>query len=259
VENLLAEILLAEIVLAIISGIAIGSILGFVGAGGSMVAVPILIYIFGMTPAQASTASLIIVFSGALSGVIAKFKVRDVLVKESLTIWALGLVTNFYGAYILPSLPDNLVLTGFSLVLIAAGTSMLIKSPTANLGRKVSPVALVLISLLIGAITGLFGIGGGFLAIPILVLFYNVTPSKAAGTSLFIITINTLTGFFAHFRTWEEINWTLPILIALSAVVVSRFASHRSSKVNPETLKRAFAYTVYAIAAFTLIETWLVS
>lgn len=247
-----------EIALAIASGIAIGSILGFVGAGGSMVAVPVLIYLFGMSPVQATTASLIIVFSGALSGVISKFKSRDVLVRESLTIWAIGLATNFGGAYILPSLPESLVLTGFALVLIGAGTSMLVKSPQADAERRVSPIALVFISLLIGAITGLFGIGGGFLAIPILVLFYNVAPAKAAGTSLFIITINTLTGFFAHYRHWDEINWTYPILIAIFAVLVSQLASRRSARVRPEVLKRAFAYTVYAIAAFTLIDTWLI-
>lgn len=248
-----------EILLAIISGVAIGSILGFVGAGGSMVAVPILIYVFGMTPAQATTASLIVVFSGAFSGVIAKLKSKDVLIREALTIWSIGLVTNFYGAYILPSLSERLVLTGFSLVLVGAGTSMLMKAPKADSERKVSLIALIFISLLIGAITGLFGIGGGFLAIPILVLFYNVSPSKAAGTSLFIITINTLTGFFAHYRIWDEVNWLYPILIALSAVVVSRLASHHSAKAKPETLKRAFAITVFAISAFTLFETWFIS
>lgn len=135
---------------------------------------------------------------------------------------------------------------------------MLVKSPQADAERRVSPIALVFISLLIGAITGLFGIGGGFLAIPILVLFYNVAPAKAAGTSLFIITINTLTGFFAHYRHWDEINWTYPILIAIFAVLVSQLASRRSARVRPEVLKRAFAYTVYAIAAFTLIDTWLI-
>ena len=109
-----------EIVLAIICGVAIGSILGFVGAGGSMVAVPMLIYVFGMTPVQATTASLIIVFSGALSGVLSKFKSKDVLVRESLSIWAIGLATNFGGAYILPKISESIILTGFSLVLISA-------------------------------------------------------------------------------------------------------------------------------------------
>ena len=95
-------LLLVEILLAVVCGVTIGSILGFVGAGGSMVAVPMLIYLFGMTPVQATTASLIIVFSGALSGVIAKLRKNEVLIRESLTIWALGLATNFGGAYILP-------------------------------------------------------------------------------------------------------------------------------------------------------------
>jgi uncharacterized membrane protein YfcA len=97
------------------------------------------------------------------------------------------------------------------------------------------------------------------LAIPILVLFYNVAPAKAAGTSLFIITINTITGFFAHYRHWADVDWAAPIIIAITAVLVSRLASHRSARVSPLTLKRAFALTVFAIAAFTLIETWLIS
>jgi uncharacterized membrane protein YfcA len=248
-----------EVLLAIICGIAIGSILGFVGAGGSMVAVPMLIYIFGMTPVQATTASLIIVFSGALSGVLSKLKNGDVLVRESLTIWALGLATNFGGAYVLPKIADSIVLTGFSLVLIAAGASMLLKPPSASGEKKMSMPALVALSLLVGALTGLFGIGGGFIAIPILVLFYNVAPAKAAGTSLFIITVNTFTGFFAHYRHWDEISWQIPIFIALTAVIVSRLAAARSAALAPATLKRAFAYTVFAIAAFTLFETWVIN
>ncbi len=243
-----------EIALAIICGVAIGSILGFVGAGGSMVAVPLLIYVFGMTPVQATTASLIIVSSGALSGVI---KNKDVLVRESLTIWAIGLATNFGGAYILPKISESIILTGFSLVLISAGISMLLNPPSGSSERKMPLPALIGLSLLVGALTGLFGIGGGFIAIPILVLFYNVSPSKAAGTSLFIITINTLTGFFAHYRHWDEVSWEIPILIALVALVISRLAAKRSTSMSPQSLKRAFAYTVFAIAAFTLIETWL--
>ena len=246
-----------EFFLAILCGLAIGSILGFVGAGGSMVAVPMLIYIFGMTPVQATTASLIIVFSGALSGVLSKFKSKEVLVRESLLIWGIGLATNFGGAYLLPRIPDELVLTGFSMVLVAAGTSMLLKPPVGSSEKRMPLPALIGLSLLVGALTGLFGIGGGFIAIPILVLFYNVSPAKAAGTSLFIITINTLTGFFAHYRHWDEVSWEIPILIAVVAVLISRLSAKRSTSMSPQSLKRAFAYTVFGIASFTLIETWL--
>ena len=136
---------------------------------------------------------------------------------------------------------------------------MLIPAPKESSERKVSPLALIAISLVIGAITGLFGIGGGFLAIPILILFYNVAPAKAAGTSLFIIAINTLTGFFAHYRHWDEVNWSIPLVVALMALVISRLASRHSSNISPATLKKAFAFFVFAIATFTLVETWLIS
>jgi uncharacterized membrane protein YfcA len=247
-----------DVLLAIASGIGIGSVLGFVGAGGSMLAVPIFIYVFGLTPVTATTASLLVVFVGALSGILPKLKNKEVLIRESLVIWSIGLITNLSGAYFLPSIPEEIVLTGFALVLVGAGISMLIPTPSNATERKVSPIALISISLIIGALTGLFGIGGGFLAIPILILFYNVSPIKAAGTSLFIIAINTLTGFFAHYRHWNDVDWSLPIVIALVALLVSRIASHRSSRLSPQTLKRAFAYFVFAIALFTLFETWVI-
>jgi len=248
-----------EIALAILTGIAIGAILGYVGAGGSMLAVPAFIYIFGFNPVQATTAALIVVFIGAASGALPKLRKNEILIKEALVIWAIGLSTNFTGAYFLPEIPERTILTGFALVLVVAGTSMLIPAPKESSERKVSPLALIAISLVIGAITGLFGIGGGFLAIPILILFYNVAPAKAAGTSLFIIAINTLTGFFAHYRHWDEVNWSIPLVVALMALVISRLASRHSSNISPATLKKAFALFVFAIATFTLIETWLIS
>ena len=248
-----------ELVLAILTGIAIGAILGYVGAGGSMLAVPAFIYIFEFNPVQATTAALLVVFIGAASGALPKLRKNEILIKEALVIWAIGLSTNFTGAYFLPQIPEQTILTGFALVLVVAGTSMLIPAPKESSERKVSPLALIAISLVIGAITGLFGIGGGFLAIPILILFYNVAPAKAAGTSLFIIAINTLTGFFAHYRHWDEVNWSIPLVVALMALVISRLASRHSSNISPATLKKAFAFFVFAIATFTLVDTWLIS
>jgi uncharacterized membrane protein YfcA len=248
-----------DLVLAVASGLLIGSVLGYVGAGGSMLAIPIFIYVYGLSPVAATTASLLVVFVGAASGALPKLRRNEILIKESLTIWAIGLVTNLTGAYYLPRIDENVILTGFSLVLISAGVSMLIPSPAESSERKVSPIALIGISLIIGALTGLFGIGGGFLAIPILVLFYNVSPARAAGTSLFIIMINTLTGFFAHYRHWDEVNWLIPGVIAIVALLVSRFASRHSSKLSPATLKRTFALFVFAIALFTLVDTWVIT
>ena len=248
-----------EIALAIGCGILIGSVLGFVGAGGALLAVPMLIYIFDMSPVQATTAALIVVFGAALAGLIPKLKKKEVLVREGMTIWALGLITNIGGSYLLPKLSRDTVITGFSIVLLAAGISMLLKPAQNNPERKVAIVPLAAISLVIGAMTGLFGIGGGFLAIPVLVLFYNVSPAKAGGTSLFIITVNTITGFVAHYKHWNEVQWNYPIAIAVVAIVIAQLASKRSSSLPPVVLKRAFALLVFSIAIFQLIQTWVIA
>lgn len=113
--------------------------------------------------------------------------------------------------------------------------------------------ALVLLSLLIGSLTGLFGIGGGFLAIPVLVLFFHTPQNKAAGTSLLIIALNCLTAFIAKSSLWPEINWHYPVIMAVSAVVIARLTSHLAPKAPTIHLKRGFAFLLFTIAAFTLL------
>jgi uncharacterized membrane protein YfcA len=247
-----------EIVGALLAGCFIGAVLGFIGAGGAMLSVPILIYGFNFSPAHATTAALAIVFSAAVSGLISKFRSKDVLIKEALVIWALGLVTNLGGSWVAHRLPDSFITTGFAIVMISAATSMLFRSLGGN-EKKIPVVALVLISLTIGLMTGLFGIGGGFLAIPVLILFFNNTANKAAGTSLFIIALNTLTAFFGHYRIWSQISWHLPILMSVSAVVVAGFASRMGELSNPLLMRRSFAVLLYAVSIFTIIQTWLLN
>jgi uncharacterized membrane protein YfcA len=135
---------------------------------------------------------------------------------------------------------------------------MLIK-PIAGTEKKIPFLWLLLISLIIGMITGLFGIGGGFLAIPILVLFFKVPQGKAAGTSLAIIAINSITAFFGHYRSWDDVNWTVPIAMAVAAVTIARIASIKSGQVNPALLRKAFAILLFSIAIFTLIQTWVIA
>jgi uncharacterized membrane protein YfcA len=110
--------------------------------------------------------------------------------------------------------------------------------------------------MIIGTLTGLFGIGGGFLAIPVLVLFYNTPQNKAAGTSLLIITMNCATSFFQRYKSWHVVDWKTPFIIALVAIVISRLASQRSGKVNAKLLRRAFGYLLFALSAFTILKTF---
>lgn len=245
-----------EIFGALIAGSFIGAVLGFVGAGGAMLSVPILTYLFGFTPHHASTAALAIVFLAAASGAIPKFRKADVLIREALTIWALGLITNVGGSWISHRLSDGAIMTGFAVVLASAGTSMLIK-PVTGSEKRMSPLVLIAVSLTIGLITGLFGIGGGFLAIPVLVLAFKTPQSKAAGTSLAIISMNSLTALLAHYSNWSEINWAIPAVMAMAAIIVATSASHHSAKFSAVSLRRAFALLLYTVALFTLLQTYL--
>jgi uncharacterized membrane protein YfcA len=247
-----------EIVAGLIAGSFIGAVLGFIGAGGAMLSVPILLYVFDFTPQTATTAALAVVLSAAISGLLPKIKSKEVLFREALIIWALGLTTNILFSILAYRLSNSVLTTGLALVLIIAGSSMLIK-PIAGTEKRVPLAWLILISLIIGMLTGLFGIGGGFLAIPILVLFFKVPQGKAAGTSLAIIAINSITAFFGHNRSWDDVDWKIPLVMAVAAVIVARLASIESGQLNPALMKKGFAILLYSIAVFTLLQTWVIA
>lgn len=245
-----------EILGALVAGSFIGAVLGFVGAGGAMLSVPILIYFFGFDPNPATTAALAIVFLAATSGLIPKARKKQILYRDAFVIWAIGLTTNLGFSSIVGRFPDAFITTGFACVLVLAGFSML-RPPKFESHRRMPLPILFVMSLLIGSITGLFGIGGGFLAIPVLVLFFGTPQNIAAGTSLLIISVNSLTAFIGHWSQWGDVAWHIPIFIGSAAVVVAQISSHYSHRTNPTILRKGFAYLLLAIALFTFIQTWL--
>jgi uncharacterized protein len=247
-----------EIIGALIAGCFIGAVLGFVGAGGAMLSVPILVYGFSIKAHVASVAALAVVIVAALSGLYPRYKKREILIKEALIIWSIGSFANVGAAQIAKHISDSWLLTGFCAVITFAGASML-RKPVQAPEKKIPIALLILLSLIIGTMTGLFGIGGGFLAIPVLVLAFNTPQNKAAGTSLLIITLNSATALLAHYTSWKLISWEIPILMGLSAIVVGTWAGHMAERTNPVILRKAFAGLLFSIAAFTLIKTWLIN
>ena len=245
-----------EILGALLAGSFIGAVLGFVGAGGAMLSVPILMYLFDFEPKLATTAALAVVFLAALSGAIPKARKSQILYRDAFVISGIGIVTNFGFASIAEHLPDSLITTGFATVLIFAGTSML-RPPRLNEHKRMPVPILVLMSLLIGSMTGLFGIGGGFLAIPVLVLFFGTPQAIAAGTSLLIIALNSFISFLGHRALWSDVAWHIPIFMTGAAVVIAQIASHHSGKTSPVVLRKAFAYLLFAVSLFTFAKTWL--
>jgi uncharacterized membrane protein YfcA len=245
-----------ETTLALIAGGFIGAVLGFVGAGGAMLSVPILMYGFGFDPKPATTAALAVVLLAALSGVVPKARKKQVLYRDAFVIWAIGSITNLGFSSIVDQIPDSVITTGFAGILLLAGSSML-RPPRLDEQKRMPLPVLILMSLIIGTMTGLFGIGGGFLAIPVLVLYFGTPQIVAAGTSLLIISANSLTAFIGHRSQWSEVQWHIPILMGASAIVVAQIASQLAHKTSPAILRKAFAYLLFAISIFTLVKTYL--
>ena len=246
-----------EILGALIAGVAIGSVLGFVGAGGAMLTVPILVYGFGFAPHQASVAAIAVVIVAALSGIYPRFKSGEILIKEALIISALGIFANVGAAQIVGKISDELLITGFSAVIIFAGITMLGK-PIDAPEKPIPLPILIFLSLVIGSLTGFFGIGGGFLAIPVLVLAFNTPQNKAAGTSLLIIILHSVIALLAHYPMWGEIDWKIPLYMALSAVFIGNLAGKISAKTKPALLRKSFAYLLFTIAGVTIFQTWFI-
>ena len=245
-----------EIVAALIAGAFIGTVLGFVGAGGAMLSVPILINIFDFSPHQATTAALAVVFLAALSGAIPKMRTQEVLYRDALVIWGIGLTTNILFSSIADSLPEKFITTGFALVLFFASYSMF-RAPLTDVHKRIPVAMLIAVSLIVGAITGLFGIGGGFLVIPTLVLFFGTPQNIAAGTSLLVISANSLTALIGHHSMWSQVNWRIPTVMAIAAIVMASAASHFGKVASPATLRKAFAGLLFAVATFTLLQALL--
>ncbi len=245
-----------EILGALIAGSFIGAVLGFVGAGGAMLAVPILIYGFGFDPNEATTAAIAVVFLAAASGVIPKARKKQVLYRDALVIWAIGLITNLGFSSIADKLPDAFITSGLAAVLVVAGASML-RPPKLEEQKRMPIPVLIVMSLVIGSITGLFGIGGGFIALPVLVLFFGTPQVVAAGTALFIICINSLTAFLGRPGQWGDVQWHIPIFIGAAAIVVAQIASSQAHRTDPKVLRASFAYLLFALATFTVIKTWI--
>jgi len=243
-----------DTLLAVIAGGFIGAILGFVGAGGAMLSVPILLYIFDFTAIPATTGALAIVLCASIAGAIPKARAKEILYREALVIWGLGLVTNLAASILAHRLSDQIITTGFSITITFAALSMIKKSAERE-QRRMSPGVLVAVSLGIGVITGLFGIGGGFIVIPVLMHAFGTPARVASGTSLVVIALNSITAFIGHQSHWDEVNWKIPFVMALSATTIALLASHRQSKSN-ETTKKAFAGLLVLVAAFTMLQTW---
>ena len=233
-----------------------GSALGLIGTGGAILAVPALVYIFGYSAINATTASLVIVITTATVSVIPRFRRKQVQIKSALVLWSIGLLGNYFGVQLSKTISEKALLIGFGVILLASATSMIWRSFQKDLTVKNrSTWVLHLAGPLIGFMAGLFGVGGAFLAIPTLILVFGETAQVAAGTGLALMILNSVTALLFRFQNIQNVSWDIPILILVSAITFSIFATQKGAALKSVTLERIFAYFLFLVGTATLIES----
>jgi len=252
-------------VLAVIVGIT----LGLVGSGGSILSVPILVYVMGVEPILATAYSLFIVGTTALFGGVQKAKQKLVDFKKVVLFGIPTILAVFITRKILvPSIPEVifstasftlhksvLIMVVFAIVMIAASVRMIkpLKEKINN-DDTLNYISIFLQGLFIGFVAGFVGAGGGFLIIPAL-LFLAKTPMKmAVGTSLFIVAAQSLIGFVGDIRPEQNINWNMLLIFTACSIVGVFIGSFLSKKIEGEKLKTGFGWFVLAMGIFIILN-----
>lgn len=251
-----------SIALALAFGALIGVLLGLLGGGGSILAVPALVYAVGLDMQQAIPVSLLVIGVASAVGALPKIRARQVQWRLAGVFAAAGIPATFAGAAIGSHLPQSVLLLGFAAVMVLAGARMLGSNDRTGTAcdadggidwRRCAPRSIPA-GLVVGLLTGLFGVGGGFLIIPALVLMLGVEMPIAIGTSLLIIVANSAAGFLSHLHGLS-VDWVIAGAFAATATVASLVAGQLGTRLNTDRLQRWFAYLVFVVAAFVVVDT----
>lgn len=262
------------IVLGYILAVLVGVSLGLIGSGGSILTVPILVYIMGVDPVLATAYSLFIVGATALVGGIQSASLGRVDFK-TVIIFGIPSIAAVYltRAFIVPFIPEHVFSVGgfevtkpillmllFASVMVAASISMI--KPSKNKGTESTEEVkmtynypmILLEGTVVGVLTGLVGAGGGFLIIPALVLLAKMPMKLAVGTSLFIIATKSLIGFTGDLKGAEVIDWTLLGIFTAASVIGIFIGILLAKKIPGEKLKTAFGWFVLVMGIYIIVK-----
>lgn len=257
--------------LGYIASFVMGIVLGIMGGGGSILTVPIMVYLFGFSPTVATGSSLFIVGLAALIGSAMYIRRGEIDFKTGLFFAVPSVIgVNISRGIIIPKIPESIVSIGdfgltkeilvmvvFAILMIAASYSM-IKKANQRRSMEASPkTRIALISgegLIVGLIAGFVGAGGGFLIIPALVLFAGLSMRVAVGTSLMIIAVQSLFGFAGDVVRGMSFDWSVLTIVAVIAVLGIVFGSAFAGKINEQKLKTAFGWFVFVMGSAILFE-----
>nr|WP_223189909.1 sulfite exporter TauE/SafE family protein [Streptomyces sp. TRM68416] len=236
------------------AGALIGLALGALGGGGSVLAVPALIYLLGFTPVAATTASLIIVTLTSAAALFAHARDGHVRWRTGLLFAAAGIGPAMLGGALAGRLPPAVLTAAFAFVAAVAATRMLRTGPAPGAPAPVRPGRAAATGAGLGAVTGVLGVGGGFLAVPALVGALGLRMRAAVGTSLLVITVNSLAALVMRAGPADALDWAVVAPFAGAAILGAWDGGRLAAKVSADTLRRIFATVLLAVAAFMLID-----
>lgn len=243
----------------------IGLSLGVIGGGGSILAVPILVYVLGLDAKTAIAMSLAIVGIVSLIGVIPHGKQGNVNLQTAVSFTPPAMLGAFLGARLaaLPFITDTIQLVSFAVMMLVASYFMIRKPqeipsdhvrlfPQKHQSRY-PWLAIILEGLGVGILTGFVGVGGGFAIIPALVLLGKIPMKQAIGTSLLIISFKSATGFIGYLNQ-VNINWNLMFTFTTVAIIGVIWGTSLSRKIQGAKLQQLFGYFLIVVAIFILVK-----
>lgn len=248
-------------------GLLVGFSLGALGSGGSILAVPALVYAAGQTPQQATASSLLIVGTAAIWGLRGHFRAGRVRAATGAIFGATGIGGSLAGSALNRRIDPNVLLLAFSGLIVVAAWRMLVACPTctrAGEARQMREVAdatprqldigrafaVLAAGSGVGFFTGLFGVGGGFVIVPALTLVLGFAMPHAIGTSLLIVAINSAMALAARFGS-AHIDWSVAAAFTVAAIIGVEVGGRVADRLDPERSLRAFAAALVLLAIYT--------
>lgn len=240
--------------LAALLAFVIGITLGMLGGGGSILTVPVFVYVMGYDPKVAIAMSLPVVGGAALVGAVKHWHMGHVDLRMAVPFGAAAMVAAYGGARLARFVSGEVQLVVLAVVMAAAAVSMFRRAAPTPAVAPGFRAGLLGIAAIVGALTGIVGVGGGFLIVPALVVLGGVSMSAAVGTSLLVISMNTLSGFLGYQGT-VDIPWGVVVPFGALAAAGIFAGTALIRFVDQRTLKRAFAVLLLLIAALILWQS----
>jgi len=244
------------LVLTVLLAVGIGISLGLLGGGGSILAVPLLVYVAGLPVKEAIATSLLVVGTTSAVGVLPHARARRVRWRTGLIFGAAGMAGAYAGGRLAGYVPGAILLTGFALVMLATAVAM-IRGRRPRPDRPVPhelPIAHVIADgVVVGLVTGLVGAGGGFLVVPALALLGGLPMPVAVGTSLLVIAMKSFAGL-AGYLSNVHIDWALAAAVTAAAVAGSLAGSRLAGRIPEPVLRRSFGWFVVVMGVFVLAQ-----